>query len=178
MKGWQAFDLKAQWKHCHFTFHLCVLCECAHVQVPKEARMGHWMPWHSSQKHLLSHLKWVLGTKPGSSAHSTLNCWAMSPIPVLFIDIRSLYVVQAGLELLDSQETTGMSHCSTQLLLFSFSALNKLNPSTSNNLLQQKANNHLYAVIYTYWSKQNVFMNTLTNNKSIFLLCFSWPPRS
>lgn len=74
MKGWQAFDLKAQWKHCHFTFHLCVLCECAHVQVPKEARMGHWMPWHSSQKHLLSHLKWVLGTKPGSSAWVVVFC--------------------------------------------------------------------------------------------------------
>lgn len=88
----------------------------------------------------VSHLKWVLGTKPGSSAHSTLNRWAMSPIPVLFIDIGSLYVVQAGLELLGSQETIGMSHC-TQLLLFLFSALNKLNPSTSNNLLQQKANN-------------------------------------
>lgn len=35
----------------------CVVC-VIHMQVPREARIGHWILWR--------HLKWVLGTKLGS----------------------------------------------------------------------------------------------------------------
>lgn len=128
----------------------------------------------------VSHLKWVMGTKPGPSAQSTLIRWAMSPVPLFYLLIEDL-------SMLSKLAWNSWAHKRPQAwatvlsYYFSYSVhwINAiLPPDLAIIYYNKKQTIGLYTVICIYWSKQNVCMNTLTNNKNIFLLCFSWPHRS
>lgn len=60
---------------CFPCMHVCALCL---YLVPEKARGC----WNCSHRQLLV-IMWVLGTEPGSSerAASSLDCWAISPVP-------------------------------------------------------------------------------------------------
>lgn len=90
---------------CFACLQVCVPHTCL---VPGEVRgqRGHQIPWSKNYGWLWS-TTWVLRAEPGSfsSTTSTLNCWAISPIPYslfyltfIFLRLASLYGAMASLE--------------------------------------------------------------------------------
>lgn len=82
-------SLKKKTNSVPYFMYLCLsLCMCIKcVQVPKETRRGHQIPWHWKHRRLEA-LVWLLGIKLGSfptkSNKFSINCWVLSPAPFYF----------------------------------------------------------------------------------------------